>query len=134
MKDFTNLYQLSKTLRFELIPQGKTLEIINKKGLINDDKRRAESYQKMKKTIDEFHKYFIDMALSNVSLSLLDEFHNLYFASIERKKEDSYKKKLEKVQASLRKEIAEGFKTGEAKEIFSKISKKNSSQSYSNIG
>jgi CRISPR-associated protein Cpf1 len=25
---FTNLYQLQKTLRFELIPQGKTLEFI----------------------------------------------------------------------------------------------------------
>lgn len=30
LKDFTNLYQVSKTLRFELIPQGKTKETFAK--------------------------------------------------------------------------------------------------------
>ena len=38
--------------------------------------------------------------------------------------EESYKKELEKVQDSLRKEIVKGFSTGEAKEIFAKIDKK----------
>ena len=34
MGNFTNQYQVSKTLRFELIPQGKTLEHIQKTGII----------------------------------------------------------------------------------------------------
>jgi len=34
MKNFTNFYSLSKTLRFELIPQGKTLAYIQEKGLL----------------------------------------------------------------------------------------------------
>lgn len=40
------------------------------------------------------------------------------------KKEEAFKKELEKVQTDLRKEIVKGFNTGEAKEIFSRIDKK----------
>lgn len=124
MKRFTNKYQLSKTLRFELVPQGKTLTNIQNKGLLAQDEQRAESYKKMKKTIDEFHKHFIELAMQNVKLSKLEAFWDLYFATPERKKEDAFKKEMEKVQSDLRKEVAKGFQTGETKEIFSKIDKK----------
>lgn len=126
MKNFTNKFQLSKTLRFELIPQGKTLEHIEKKGLITQDEERAESYKRMKETIDKFHKYFIELAMNNVQLNQenLEAFKDLYFSSFERKKEDRFKKEIEKLQSDLRKEIAKGFNTGEAKEIYSKINKK----------
>lgn len=124
ISSFANKYPLSKTLRFELKPIGKTLDHIQNKGLISQDEQRAESYQKMKKTIDGFHKHFIELAMQNVHLTKLETFQELYFASPERKKEESYKAELKKVQDELRKEIANGFKVGEAKEIFSKIDKK----------
>lgn len=124
MKNFINKYQLSKTLRFQLIPQGKTLEHIQNKGLISKDQERAKSYQKMKETIDGFHKYFIELAMEHVELTQLDAFCNLYFAPAEKKKDEAFKKELEKVQTALRKEIAKGFQTGRAKEIFAKIDKK----------
>ena len=59
MKQFTNLYTLSKTLRFELIPIGKTLEYVQQNGLLTQDEQRADSYKKVKKIIDEYHKAFI---------------------------------------------------------------------------
>ncbi|MBS1781727.1 MAG: type V CRISPR-associated protein Cas12a/Cpf1 [Bacteroidetes bacterium] len=124
LSTFSNKYQLSKTLRFELKPIGKTLEHIQTKELISEDDQRAKSYQKMKKTIDGFHKHFIELAMSTVKLTKLETFQELFNASPERKKEESYKKELEKVQDSLRKEIVKGFSTGEAKEIFAKIDKK----------
>ena len=124
LSEFSNQYQLSKTLRFELKPQGKTIEHIKKKGLISKDEARAKSYEKMKKTIDGFHKYFIEVAMAQVNLSFLDEFEQLYNAPTEEKKDDTYKKAFEKVQNNLRKEIVRGFKVGEAKDIFSKIDKK----------
>jgi len=45
--DFTNIYSIEKTLRFELKPVGKTLEHIHKEGLIGAStnqlpKRRLE--------------------------------------------------------------------------------------------
>ena len=122
--EFTNMYSLQKTLRFELEPIGKTLEHIKNKGLIRQDEQRAESYKEMKNTIDGFHKHFIEIALSQVKLTKLQAFAKLYNASPERKKEDDFKKAFEKAQEDLRKEIAKGFKTGEAKEIFSKLDKK----------
>ncbi|PKP47250.1 MAG: type V CRISPR-associated protein Cpf1 [Bacteroidetes bacterium HGW-Bacteroidetes-12] len=124
LKKFTNLYQLSKTLRFELKPVGKTKEHIETKGILKKDEERAVNYKLIKKIIDGFHKHFIELAMQQVKLSKLDELAELYNASAERKKEESYKKELEQVQAALRKEIVKGFNIGEAKEIFSKIDKK----------
>jgi CRISPR-associated protein Cpf1 len=121
---FTNQYQLSKTLRFELIPQGKTMEFIQVKGLITKDEQRAESYKKMKKTIDEFHKYFIDLALKNVKLSFLEDYFNLYNQSSETKKEQKFKDDLKKVQDNLRKEIVKSFSNGDANAIFAILDKK----------
>ncbi|MBP5982162.1 MAG: type V CRISPR-associated protein Cas12a/Cpf1 [Fluviicola sp.] len=120
----TNLFALSKTLRFELIPQGKTLDFIQEKGLITNDEQRADSYQKMKKTIDEFHKYFIDLALKNVRLSFLEDYLDLYKQSAEYKKEPIFKEKLKKVQDNLRKEIVQSFSKDEVKTIFSILDKK----------
>lgn len=123
-KLFTNQYSLSKTLRFELIPQGKTLEYIHDKGLLTQDGQRAESYQKMKETIDKFHKYFIDLALKNVKLSHLEAYLELYNKSTEAKKEPKFKDDLKKVQDNLRKEIVKSFSDGEAKSIFAILDKK----------
>ena len=50
--DFTGLYPLSKTLRFELKPIGKTLENIEKKGIISSDIKRSEDYKLVKRMIE----------------------------------------------------------------------------------
>ena len=41
--DFTRLYPLSKTLRFEAKPIGATLKNIIKSGLLEEDEHRAQS-------------------------------------------------------------------------------------------
>ena len=61
---FTNVYSLSKTLRFELIPQGKTLEYIEQQGILSEDEARADNYKIVKALLDEYHKRFISEALS----------------------------------------------------------------------
>ena len=71
MKQFTNLYPVSKTLRFELIPQGETRAHLN--DLIAEDEQRAEDYKEVKKYIDRYHKWFIDDCLSKVPNSPLGE-------------------------------------------------------------
>ena len=49
-------------------PQGAPLDNIIESGLLDDDKHRADSYVKVKKLIDEHHKAFIDMGLSDECL------------------------------------------------------------------
>ena len=109
MDGFIGKYPLSKTLRFELKPVGKTLAHIEAKGLLAEDTHRAESYQKVKKLIDRFHKPFIEEVLDSFCFSEneLNEFLHLYNLS---KKSDAEQKEFSKIQAQLRKTVAQQFK------------------------
>ena len=60
IENFTNLYSLSKTLRFSLIPVGDTEKKFFEKRLLEEDEQRAEDYVKVKGYIDEYHKIFIE--------------------------------------------------------------------------
>jgi CRISPR-associated protein Cpf1 len=107
LNNFTNQFPLSKTLRFELIPQGNTLEFINKKGLLEKDNNRADSYKKLKKIIDEYHKLFISESLNGFRLFDLDTYAELYQ---KKEKDDKDKLTFEKVKGVLRKQISDTFK------------------------
>ncbi|NLG03484.1 MAG: type V CRISPR-associated protein Cas12a/Cpf1, partial [Clostridia bacterium] len=114
---FINKYPVSKTLRFELRPQGKTLENIEKNGLLEEDIHRAESYKVVKKIIDEYHKCFIDEALEGLRLQELDEFYDLY---MKRNRTDKETKEFEEYQTSLRKQVSKTLKAHPAyKTLFS---------------
>lgn len=111
LNQFTNLYSLSKTLRFELRPIGKTLDTIEKNGLIEQDQRRTDNYKKVKKIIDEYHKAFIERALSNFTLNYSsenkkDSLSEYYFYYLLNSKDETRTDNLKKVQESLRKQIA----------------------------
>ncbi|MCX7877996.1 MAG: type V CRISPR-associated protein Cas12a/Cpf1 [Ignavibacteria bacterium] len=106
MEQFTNLYQLSKTLRFELVPVGRTLEHIEKKGILDEDEERALDYTKVKKIIDGYHKDFIDMALRNARLIGLNEYETLYRKSARNEDEAE---RFEEIKNDLRTQITECF-------------------------
>lgn len=113
--DFTRLYPLSKTLRFELVPIGRTKESIAESGILEQDQHRADSYVKVKKIIDEYHKAFIEKVLASTTLpyenfgknNSLEEFYCLYMCN---SKNDKQKELLATVQENLRKLIADSFK------------------------
>jgi hypothetical protein len=68
LDQFTNLYSLPKTLRFELQPIGKTADHIKAHGLLERDQQRANDYEVVKNLIDDYHKWFVGEALGGVSL------------------------------------------------------------------
>ena len=115
--ELTGLYSLSKTLRFELKPIGKTLQNIEKKGLIAKDEKRAEEYVKVKAIIDEYHKAFIKMCLENHKLKLLSEGTDdsleeyMQYAS-KSKRNETEEKDFEQIKTNLRKQIVAAFKKG----------------------
>lgn len=116
-EEFTGLYPVSKTLRFELKPLGRTLEHIETKGLIAEDEQRNEEYKKVKKIIDEYHKAFIRMCLENFKLKLNsdEQFDSLeeYVAFASKAKRDEKENAaFEKVKENLRKQIVGAFKAG----------------------
>jgi CRISPR-associated protein Cpf1 len=112
LKDFTGLYPLSKTLRFELIPIGKTKENIYNSGLLEKDIHRADSYVKVKELIDKYHKHFIDTALKDFSLEIEDKgnkdsLSEYYFYYHLNNKDENRAIGLKTIQDNLRKQIAD---------------------------
>ena len=124
-QQFSRVYSLSKTLRFELKPISSTLEHINKNGLLDQDQHRAKSYIQMKNIIDEYHKGFIEDVLDDLELQYdnegrnnsISEFYTYYMI---KSKDDDQRKLFEKIQEELRKQIANAFNKSDIyKRIFS---------------
>ena len=116
--EFINLYPVSKTLRFELKPVGRTLEYIERDGIIETDVVRSNNYTEVKALIDEYHKAFIQNVLDNTELSKLEEYINLYFKA---QRTDREEKEFEACKADLRKQLSKAFKQDPA---FATIDKK----------
>lgn len=111
------MYSLSKTLRFELKPIGRTLEYIESKGLIAQDEKRADEYKKVKAIIDRYHKAFIKMCLSDFKLKLksngcLDALEDYVSLASKSKRTEKEEKDFDKVKENLRKQIVTAFKNG----------------------
>ena len=109
--DMENLFPLTKTLRFELKPVGKTLENFLNTDTFNRDRDKASSRKEMQNILDEEFKNQIEESLKNVQFDAekLEE----YFALQSKKKQnrnDKDEKDLEKLEKSLKKEIIKSLK------------------------
>ena len=127
--NFTNLYEISKTLRFELKMAG---QVINEDLFISDqnfkwktwteyylaknevfwkDQIITEAYKRIKPYLDQLHRIFINESLENLVLDFSEaeqkflEWQN----EIEKSQKDKNKKELEKIFKSLREKIKENF-------------------------
>ena len=111
LKQFTGLYPVNKTLRFELKPVGKTKENIENKGVLERDSQRAVDYKVVKGFIDEYHKQFIKDRLWSFKLPLfsegrldsLEEYMALYELS---KRDEAQEAEFSEVKDNLRSIIA----------------------------
>ena len=108
LKQFIGIYPVSKTLRFELRPVGKTQEWIEKNRVLENDESKAADYPVVKKLIDEYHKVCIRESMKNVHL----DWNPLKEAieDCQKTKSDEAKKRLEAEQAMMRKQIATAIK------------------------
>lgn len=113
--EFTHLYQLSKTLRFELKPIGETLKHFNESGILDQDEHRAESYKKVKKLIDRYHKEFMEEALRDFVFQMDDEGKNnslseYFFLYSLGKRTEAQDNDFKEIKKNLREQIAKYFK------------------------
>lgn len=107
INEFINMYNLSKTLRFSLIPYWETEEYFMNRHLLDEDEVRAENYTKVKEYMDRYHRDFIEKVLNTVVLNNVDEYSELYF---KRNKSDAENKKIEELEATMRKQISKYFR------------------------
>lgn len=127
MKDlnqFTNLYQVSKTLRFELKPIGKTAKTFkqwlegmentdDETNLFAKDRKIKEAYLVIKPIMDKIHEEFIESSLTSKEAKEID--FSQYF-------EAYCEKDAEKFEKGLREKIGETYQVA-GKEFSEKISK-----------
>lgn len=105
---FTHKYALSKTLRFELVPQGKTQESL--RSVFEEDKKVEENYRKTKLRLDQLHRLFVQEAFteSKVGALKIAGFAHAYSALIGVPK---------RVQTKEQKSLYEKEKKGFVREI-----------------
>ena len=120
MKDlnqFTNLYQVSKTLRFELKPIGKTAKTFklwleepnntkDTNNLFAKDSRIKDAYLAIKPIMDKLHEKFIEESLLSDEAKQID--FSEYFALFR----DPQKEISSDFEKGLRKKIGETYSIG----------------------
>ncbi len=121
----TQLFSLSKTLRFELKPVGETAKYIEDfqseflKETVQRDERRAQEYKQVKEIIDDYFRIYIDDTLSiqNQPESFLGKEHFEeafgHYKEFRRTKLEESKKIWESTQKELREQVASLFKKGD---------------------
>ena len=101
--DFTGLFSLSKTLRFELEPFGKTQETFeqwlkemnstNEEGnLFAKDKKIKDAYLVIKPIMDSLHEQFIELSLTSEESRKID--FSQYFEAHQKKDAEKFEKEL----------------------------------------
>lgn len=120
---FTNLYPVIKTLRFELKPIGNTMDTIESNQVIHNDEKRADAYAKLKVTLDAYHKDIIEKVLSRARLTGLEDYAIAVNNLKTSKGNAAYGKELTKNKEQLRKQIAGFFKQPEFAPIFKDLFK-----------
>lgn len=103
MLNFKNFYPVSKTLRFELKPIGKTLEHIRQSEILIKDEQKFLLSREVKKLLDEYYKIIINEKLANFKIApeLLREYFN----------NSSNPEQLKKIKTEMKKSIIELFNT-----------------------
>lgn len=81
--DFTNLYSLSKTLRFELKPTDATKAFLAKSGIVDVDRKRQEAFKQVKLILDVVHRQFISESLAGLDLDTA-ELHKFITVSTDK--------------------------------------------------
>lgn len=127
------LFPVTKTLAFNLIPVGKTLENINSSDVIKNGKELHKHYLAMKEVADDIHKDFIEKVLSGFRFKYLSdggqdsvqEYAEAFFSTV--LKPDEKGEILREISSALKKQIGDAFrneqydgKTGTLKALASK--------------
>jgi len=106
-KGFTNLYSLSKTLRFELKPVGETQKMLEEVQVIERDETIHKKYEVTKPYFDRLHREFVKEALCDALLPDLKKYFNIFKKWKSEKKANE--KEFEKIKSNLRDEVVKLF-------------------------
>lgn len=110
---FTGIYKVSKTLRFELKPIGKTAENMKKFNVLESDRVRDSQYERMKDILDAQHRALLERTLERVGkeedvedwVKLAEAYRKFRVG----KKDKAARASLDKILEAMRKSIVAAF-------------------------
>lgn len=105
---FTNLYEISKTLRFELKPVGETEKLLEENQVFLTDKIRQKKYEDIKPFLDEFHLNYIQFCLKDLVLDYAEYKKSLDNYQKDKKNKD-WENKKKNEEKKLREQIVWKF-------------------------
>ena len=106
---FTNLYSLSKTLKFELKPIGNTQKMLEDNNVFKKDEIIQIKYQDTKPYFDRLHRDFIEESLNDVKLDGLTEYFDNFKEWKKDKNNQINKNTIKKNKELLRKQVVSFF-------------------------
>lgn len=112
-EEFINVYPVTKTLRFELKPIGKTEEYIKQSGVLDRDFNRNSMYDNTKDLLDAQHKALLERALSTCDEIDWQPLADAYVEFRNGDNSQAARKTLEKVNSEYRKKIVAHLKMDE---------------------
>lgn len=107
--EFTNKFNLQKTLPFRLIPEGHTPVMLAEDKVFEQDQTRREKYIATKPWLDKLHRDFVREALSDFTFTSLDDYEKTLRTWQKNKKDEKAKKALQAEEQKLRDEIVKAF-------------------------
>ena len=116
-ENFVGLYKLSKTLRFELKPVGRTLEHIRKSGVLDRDFVRAAEYTRIKEILDGEHRALLERSLGRKMGVDWTELASAYDLFRKSEKDNAARDVLENATTICRKKIVESFHADEMYDV-----------------
>lgn len=117
-ENFTNLYPITKTLRFSLIPQFETEEWFKKLDLIADDKKRAADVNKLKKLFDVYYTWFNKTTLDNAQVEGWSALEEEFWKYKKSQKTSADRKAFIKKKEEQRKAVVQLFNNREQSDNF----------------
>jgi CRISPR-associated protein Cpf1 len=110
--EFTNLYSLSKTLKFELRPVGNTAQMLIDNKIFETDEKRKRQYVTIKPYFDKLHREFFNRTTNSLTLVDLEEYKTALNNWQKNKKNKILKDDLVKKEKTLRESITKRFTEG----------------------
>ena len=106
--DMRNIYPVSKTIAFRLIPDSRTQAYVEKNDIISNAETLSRDRNTLKNAADRIHRRFIEETLSKLRLpyGMLQE----YSDATEETDREKRTARLSELNAALKKHIATAFK------------------------
>lgn len=123
--EFNGIYELQRTLRFELKPNEETQRYLNEE-FAEEDLNRAKYYDTLKKVLNDYYRYFLNQVLPKIEIKGFDI--NVIFDEYKKQKlekNENDKNNYEKITSSMKRSIslqleeyAKAYQLDEYKDLF----------------